>query len=148
MHKRIMDEVVDSPEGLMIAAEELIRHVRLSATAGELSSAASFVLSRLAREGPQRPTELARAESVSQPNMSQLITRLERAGLVRRVADHTDGRGVLVDVTDTGVEVFQRRRTQRAHALQQLIDELTEQEREAVKIALPALARVIRQSRS
>ncbi|MBF8187012.1 MarR family transcriptional regulator [Nonomuraea sp. K274] len=140
-----MDTAVpqESPEGLIIAMEELLRHVRHSATTGGLSTAASSTLSRLAREGPQRLTELARAERVSQPNMSQLVTRLERTELVRRTADHSDGRGVLVEVTDTGVEVLLLRRAERAGALQQLIDELTEQEQQAVKVALPALARVI-----
>ncbi|GAA3379392.1 MarR family transcriptional regulator [Streptomyces sannanensis] len=138
------------PEDLIIVMERMIRYVRRSATAGGLSSAASFVLARLSSEGPQRLTELARAEGVSQPNMTQLVTRLERAGLVRRIADRSDGRGVLVEVTDTGLEIFRQRRAERAQALHQLIEELTEPEQHAVKVALPALARAIqdRQPRS
>lgn len=133
-----------SPEDLIIAVEQLVRHVRRSATAGGLSTAASSVLARLGREGPQRLTELARAEGVSQPNMTQLITRLERAGLARRTADHSDGRGVLVAATPTGLDVFRQRRAERAEALQDLVARLTEAERDAVHIALPALARAIR----
>ncbi|MFI9605156.1 MarR family winged helix-turn-helix transcriptional regulator [Streptomyces sp. NPDC004069] len=152
MHKRVMDPVDPeaSPEDLMIAVEQLVRYVRRSATAGGLSTAASSALSRLGREGPYRLTELARAESVSQPNMTQLVTRLERAGLVRRTADHSDGRGVLVEVTDAGLELFRRRRAERARALRQLVEELPEAEQRAVRVALPALARVIedRQARS
>jgi DNA-binding MarR family transcriptional regulator len=152
MHKHVMDPAPGngSAEGLMIAVEQLVRYVRRSATAGGLSTAASSALGRLGREGPQRLTELARAENVSQPNMTQLVTRMERAGLVRRTADRTDGRGVLVEATDTGLELFRRRRTERAAALQQLMDELPEPEQRAVTVALPALARVIedRQARS
>lgn len=132
-----------SAEDLVIAVEQLVRYVRQSATAGSLSTAASSTLGRLGREGPQRLTELARAENVSQPNMTQLVTRLERAGLVRRTADRTDGRGVLVEATDTGLEVFRQRRAERAHALRQLVEELSEPERQAVRTALPALARAI-----
>lgn len=132
-----------SPEDLIIAVEQLVRYVRRSATAGGLSTAASSALSRLNREGPQRLTDLARAEGVSQPNMTQLVTRLERAALVRRTADSRDGRGVLVEVTDTGMDVFRRRRAERAEALAELVDELTEPERRAVRLALPALARAI-----
>ncbi|MFF0221540.1 MarR family winged helix-turn-helix transcriptional regulator [Streptomyces sp. NPDC004629] len=145
MHKRVMDPAGPgaSPEDLIIAVEQLVRHVRRSATAGGLSTAASSVLARLGREGPQRLTELARAEGVSQPNMTQLITRLERAGLACRTADRSDGRGVLVAATRTGLDVFRQRRAERAEALQDLVAQLTEAERDAVNIALPALARVI-----
>ncbi|MFI6355246.1 MarR family winged helix-turn-helix transcriptional regulator [Streptomyces sp. NPDC050743] len=153
MHKQVMDPVgpVDSSaEHLMLAVEDIVRYVRRSATTGGLSTAASSALGRLGREGPQRLTELARAENASQPNMTQLVTRLERAGLVRRTADRTDGRGVLVEATDTGLEVFRQRRAERADALAELMEELTGPERHAVAIALPALARVIqdRQARS
>lgn len=134
----------------MLAVEDIVRYVRRSATAGGLSTAASSALGRLGREGPQRLTELARAENATQPNMTQLVTRLERAGLVRRTADRTDGRGVLVEATDTGLEVFRQRRAERADALAELMEELTGPERQAVALALPALARVIqdRQARS
>lgn len=132
----------------MIAVEQLVRYVRHSATAGGLSTAASSALGRLGREGPQRLTELARAENVSQPNMTQLVTRLERAGLVRRTADRTDGRGVLVEATDTGLEVFRQRRAERARALQQLVEELSEPEQQAVMTALPALARAVQDHRA
>ncbi|GAA5040751.1 MarR family winged helix-turn-helix transcriptional regulator [Streptomyces similanensis] len=130
-------------EELMLAVERLVRYVRRSATAGGLSTAASSALGRLGSEGPQRLTELARAENVSQPNMTQLVTRMERAGLVRRTADRTDGRGVLVAATDTGLEVFRRRRAERADALRQLVEQLTEPEQDAVRLALPALARAV-----
>ncbi|MEU6113409.1 MarR family transcriptional regulator [Streptomyces sp. NPDC047117] len=149
MHKRVMDDDV-SAEELMGAVERLVRHVRHSANAGGLSTAASSALGRLGREGPYRLTELARAEGVSQPNMTQVVTRMERAGLVRRVADSSDGRGVLVEATDTGLEIFRQRRAERTHALRLLVEELSEPEQQAVKVALPALARAIqdRQTRS
>ncbi|MEU3244064.1 MULTISPECIES: MarR family winged helix-turn-helix transcriptional regulator [unclassified Streptomyces] len=149
MHKRVMDTGTPAPaEDLMTAVERLVRYVRRSAVTGGLSTAASSALSRLGREGPQRLTELARAENVSQPNMTQLVTRMERAGLVRRAADHSDGRGVLVEATDEGLDVFRRRRAERAEALRRLIEDLSEPEQRAVRVALPALARVIDDRRS
>ncbi|MCI3241900.1 MarR family transcriptional regulator [Streptomyces sp. 7R016] len=132
-----------SPEALMIAVEQLVLYVRRSATTGGLSTAASSVLGFLGREGAYRLTDLARTQRVSQPNMTQLVTRLERAGLVRRTADSRDGRGVLVEATDAGMEVFRQRRTERTQALQQVVDRLTGPEQEAVRTALPALARAI-----
>jgi len=145
MHKRVMEsaDTQDSPEALMIAVEQLVLHVRRSATTGGLSTAASSVLGLLGREGAYRLTDLARTQRVSQPNMTQLVTRLERAGLVRRTADSRDGRGVLVEATDAGMEVFRQRRTERTQALQEIVDRLTGPEQDAVRTALPALARAI-----
>ncbi len=139
-----------SPDELMTAVERIVRHIRHSATAGGLSTAASSALGRLGREGPQRLSELARAEGVSQPNMTQLVTRMERADLVRRTADRSDGRGVLVEATGTGLDLFRRRRAERIRALRELLAELSGPERQAVGVALPALARAIhdRQARS
>ncbi|WP_375135938.1 MarR family winged helix-turn-helix transcriptional regulator [Streptomyces sp. VMFN-G11Ma] len=153
MHKRVMeptdaqappDENTEaSPEALMIAVEQLVLYVRRSATTGGLSTAASSVLGFLGREGACRLTDLARTQRVSQPNMTQLVTRLERAGLVRRTADSRDGRGVLVEATDAGMEVFRQRRTERTQALQEVVGRLTGPEQDAVRTALPALARAI-----
>ncbi|MFJ9537448.1 MarR family winged helix-turn-helix transcriptional regulator [Streptomyces sp. NPDC101225] len=145
MHKRVMEsaDAEASPEALMIAVERLVLHVRRRATAGGLSTAASSVLGVLGREGAYRLTDLARTQRVTQPNMTQLVSRLERAGLVRRVADSRDGRGVLVEATAAGMEVFRQRRTERAQALREIVDRLTGPEQEAVRTALPALARAI-----
>jgi DNA-binding MarR family transcriptional regulator len=132
------------PDDLIIAVEHMIRYVRQSARTGGLSTAASSTLARLSREGPRRLTELARAEGVSQPNMTQLVTRLERAGLAQRTADASDGRVVLVAVTAAGAEVLAARRAERADALRQLMEDMTGPEREATTTALLALARVIR----
>ncbi|MGV9284348.1 MarR family winged helix-turn-helix transcriptional regulator [Streptomyces sp. NPDC003730] len=148
MHNVLMDSASQvpgpEPDDLIIAVEQMLRYVRQSASAGGLSAAASSTLARLSREGPQRLTELARAEGVSQPNMTQLVTRLERAGLARRTADATDGRGVLVTVTSTGLEVLARRRAERSRALGRLMEDMTGPERQATGTALLALARVIR----
>ncbi|MGF1344724.1 MarR family winged helix-turn-helix transcriptional regulator [Streptomyces flavovirens] len=130
-------------DDLAVAAEHLVRHVRRSSRAGGLSPTAASTLGRLGREGPRRLTDLARDEGVSQPNMTQLVNRMERDGLARRVADARDGRGVLVEATDHGLAVFRQRRAERAEALRRLVDELSEPERRAVETALPALARVI-----
>ncbi|MDQ0815211.1 DNA-binding MarR family transcriptional regulator [Streptomyces sp. B3I7] len=72
---------------------------------------------------------------------------MERAGPVRRTADRSDGRGVLVAVTEAGAQVFAQRRAERARALGVLMAELTEAERRATEVALSALARVIRERR-
>jgi DNA-binding MarR family transcriptional regulator len=128
---------------LAVVLEQLVRLVRQLATAGDLSMAAASTLARLASGGPQRLTELANAEGVSQPGMTQLITRLQREGLVRRTASSDDRRGVLVEVTDGGLEIFARRRAERTEALRQMLGRLSRPDQDAINSALPALARLV-----
>lgn len=63
------------------------------------------VLASLRRTGaPYRlsPTELYRGLMRTSGAMSNRLRRLEHAGLVRRLIDPADGRGVLVELTDEG----------------------------------------------
>ncbi|MFO7253217.1 MAG: MarR family transcriptional regulator, partial [Actinomycetes bacterium] len=41
-------------------------------------------------------------------SVTNTVTRLERAGLVRRLRNPRDGRGVLAEITDAGREVVRR----------------------------------------
>ena len=88
-------------------------------------------------------TELAIGEGLSQPGMTQLVTRLERDGLVSRTASTDDRRGVLVDITATGRELVERRRAERSVALRELLGRLDRADQDAITGALPALARLV-----
>lgn len=123
--------------------EQLLRVFRQMATGGRLSFAAAAVLARLVREGPQRLTDLADREAVSQPAMTQLVTRLERDGLVRRTPCTDDRRAVLVDVTADGRAVVQQRREERAAALRRMLDQLDPEDRSRIREAMPALGRLV-----
>lgn len=101
------------------------------------------VLDTLAGAGrPMRLTELTRTEQVSQPGITQLVTRLERDGLVERRPDPSDGRAVLVHLTDDGRQVGRTRHEDRTRHLVPLIGQLTIEQRRALAGALPALARL------
>ena len=137
-----------APDRLQTVLEQLSRLVRRLATAGDLSLTAATVLSRLTREGPQRLTELAIGEGVSQPGMTQLVGRLERDGLVRRSVSDQDRRGVLVAVTDAGRALVDRRRGERSAALQEMLGRLGPADRAAIADALPALDRLVEAGRA
>jgi DNA-binding MarR family transcriptional regulator len=128
---------------LVVVLEHLVTLMRQVSTAGGLSTAASSALNRLGRDGPLRLTELAHAQGVSQPGMTQLVTRMEREGLVRRAANRDDRRGVVVEATDAGLDLVRRRRAERAEILQQMLDRLDPQDQAAIATALPALARLV-----
>ena len=108
----------------------------------ELSLTAASTLRRLERSGPHRLCELHVPEGVSQPAMTQLVTRLEREGLAKRGGDPDDGRAVVVTITDAGRDAVARRREGRARALSALLEQLPAGEHAAVVAALPALERL------
>ena len=69
------------------------------------------VLASLRRNGPPyrlSPTQLYRAVMRSSGAMTHRLFGLERAGLVRRVPDPQDGRGLLVELTRKGVALVDR----------------------------------------
>jgi len=128
---------------LSLTLERLLRLVREVSTAGDISATAAAVLSRLGREGPQRVTDLARVEGVSQPAMSQLVNRLEHDCLVVRTTDPADGRGVLVRLSERGAGVLEARRVQRAGVLDAALERLGPADRLVIATALPALGRLV-----
>ena len=106
---------------------------------GSLSMTAAVTLASLERIGPQRLTDLAAREGVTQPAMTQLITRLEDAGLARREASPDDGRVVLVAITAEGRETLAPRRTVRTERLGGILAALSPEHLAALSAALPAL---------
>jgi DNA-binding MarR family transcriptional regulator len=71
--------------------------------------------------------------------MTQLISRLEESGLVRREPSPDDGRVVLVAITELGQATLARRRSARAERLAGIIAQLSPDHRAALTAALPAL---------
>jgi DNA-binding MarR family transcriptional regulator len=108
----------------------------------ELSLTAASTLRRLERSGPHRLSELFGPEGISQPAMTQLVTRLEKDGLAVRGNDPADGRVVVVSITDAGREAVARRRDARARALSGLLARLQPDDHAALVAALPALDRL------
>jgi DNA-binding MarR family transcriptional regulator len=57
------------------------------------------VLDMLERNGPLPPSRLAELNDLGRPAMTAVIDRLEKARYARRVADKSDRRRVLVEIT-------------------------------------------------
>lgn len=107
-----------------------------------LSLTTLSTLSRLDHLGPQRLTDLAGKEGVTQPAMTQLVSRLERDALATRVDDPQDRRVVLVEITQAGRDLLHHRRSNRSRKLNALLRTLPAGDRKAIEQALPALNRL------
>src|SRR5262249_43510970 len=68
------------------------------------------VLTHLGAAGPLTVTEAARHMRRAQSVMSDIVTRLERRGLLERMRDERDRRRVLVWLTPAGQETLARER--------------------------------------
>jgi DNA-binding MarR family transcriptional regulator len=131
-----MDHDVDA---LAIALERVTVMVRRLAPPEGLSLTAISTLRALADHGPSRLSELATAQGVTQPAMTQLVSRLERDGYARRGGSPDDARVVLVSLTEAGGQLLRRRRSARARLLRELIDKLPGADRDLVFAAVPAM---------
>ena len=120
---------------------------RFLADRTDLSASAAFAMNRVCREGPLRLTALATKEGVSQPSMTQLIQRLERQGLVARLADPDDGRAALIGITRQGQELLDEWKRLRRERLRMLLATLTAEERSVLsrsaQDAFPVLSRLV-----
>lgn len=89
-----------------------------------------------------RVTQLAQAEGVSQPSMTQLLERLANAGLVERKTPEHDRRSVYVHLTEDGLERLKQRRRDRAAQLDTYLDALSADDQAAIVAATAALERL------
>lgn len=121
------------------ALERVVTLIRSLNTTHVMSRSASGTLATLERGGPSRLTALAAREGITQPAMTQLISRLESSGLVSREPDPTDGRVVRVTITEAGRSTMAARRAERTERLTGLLTQLSPEHQASLAAAIPAL---------
>jgi DNA-binding MarR family transcriptional regulator len=88
-------------------------------------------LSSLRIAGPPHrlsPTRLGKGLMLSSAGVTSRIDRLERRGLVRRLPDPDDRRGVIIELTDQGLEVVDAAVAANSVSERQLLERLDPQE--------------------
>ena len=133
----------DVADRLHSAAIHLLRRIRKVDEASGLSAARLSALSVLVFGGPTTVGGLARAEQVSAPTMSRLVSGLERDGFVVREADEGDARAVRVRATAKGTRVLQDGRRRRVAELDELLDGLSYEELRTLGSAAEIMDRVL-----
>nr|WP_246371855.1 MarR family transcriptional regulator [Gordonia humi] len=110
-----------------------------------LPSAQAQTLSQLSVGEPKSVTELAAAQERAVSSMTEVVQRLERHRLVRRVDDHGDDRRrVFVVITDEGRVRLRASIAARDALLAERLDELSAQEIASIVAAAPLLWRLAR----
>ena len=124
------------------AAIQLLRRLRREDDALGLTAPRLSVLSVLVFAGPRTLGELATAEQVRPPTMTRLVAALERKGLLRRMADSSDGRIVRVAATPKGKSLLLRGRGKRVSALSRELSVLSTDELRTLEAAVALLERI------
>ena len=107
-----MDSDHDTTEQVLVALRRIIRAVdlqsrRLVRRYG-LTGPQIVVLKQLARLGQVPVGKLAKEVSLSHATVTDILGRLERRGLVRRMRDNSDRRRVLAKMTDSAIDILKK----------------------------------------
>lgn len=127
---------------LRIQVMRLARRLRQMRSTDALSATQLAVLGTLTREGELSMGQLAAHERVTPPSMTRTVASLVTAGLVERRADDADRRHQRVRITEDGSAIVRADRQRRQMWLSQRVAELTSEEREVLRRALPVLERI------
>jgi DNA-binding MarR family transcriptional regulator len=127
-------------EALEVGAALLVRQL-----AWGTSLTGRAVLASLDDDSPVRLTALATANGVSQPAMTQLVSRLEREGLATRLIDPDDGRATLVAISEAGSALRTQLHQSLDARLVELLSALSPEEEAALGLAMRVALPLLRQ---
>jgi DNA-binding MarR family transcriptional regulator len=139
------EEPSDASIGLAQQVRDTVRTAvqmtRLLEYPGDLSTPQVSVLNTLSSE-PARIGDLAALGGVTQPGMSQLVSRLEGAGLVQRTRSDQDARVTLVEITAEGRSALERVNRERNRVLGVHLERLSDEEVRRIRDGLSPLGRL------
>lgn len=128
---------------LRVALTHAVRRIRMERSSDQITDVQYSVLAALSMHGPMAPSTLAEHEHVQPPHMTRVVTALEQAGLVQRSAHPTDGRQVVVSITDAGQDEVRETRRRRDAWLAERLATLTADEREVLAGATALIRRIV-----
>ena len=138
-------EVTRTAGELRALLGRLSRRLRQISAVGELTLSQASVLSLLEREGPATPGILAAKERISPQSVGTILVSLEALGLLSRTPDPTDGRRLVIALTEAGRQIIHGARREKEEQLAQaLANNFAHEEQRVLMAALPLLERLAR----
>ncbi len=126
---------------LNTTAIHALRVARRTDTQSGLSPERLSLLSVLVYAGPLTMTQLARAEQVTRPAITRIVSGLEAVGLVTRDEVPGDRRSTRVSATAAGRAVLEDARRRRVEGLAEVLRGATGEELDLVSAALAVVRR-------
>jgi DNA-binding MarR family transcriptional regulator len=134
-----LDDIAEAlPRRAALLTRMFIKHAHLGISRTEIG------VLNTAAEQPQRITELAALEGVTQPAISLVVNRLVERGWVVRESDPDDRRAVLVTLTADGHRAWQKIRGEYRALLHEEMAALDHDAVEALARAVEVLDELIR----
>ncbi len=127
---------------LRVSLMRVVRRLRRERSSEDITDGQYAVLAALSSGGPTTPSALAEEQHVKPPHMSRTVNALVAAGLARRDEHPTDGRQVLVSITDAGQTEVRETRRRRNEWLAGRLARLTPEERQVLAQASELLRKV------
>lgn len=120
---------------LRLSVMRLSRRLRTQRVDTTVTLTHLAALSTLRRHGPMSPGELAAHERVQPPSMTRVVVALEGMGLVGRAPHPTDGRQVVLSLTDAAETLLDEEARAREAWLTGQLQQLTPAERNVLREA-------------
>jgi DNA-binding MarR family transcriptional regulator len=130
---------LEATERLRAAIGRLSRRLRPTVAGSGLTPSQISVLFTVVRLGPIGLSELAAIESLNATMLSRIAAQLCEAGLIVRSTDPGDRRSAFVAATAAGRRIRERIHRERSRALGAHVEQLDDEQREALWNALPVL---------
>lgn len=126
-----LDTAVSPVEVIEELAQELVRQLDLlsgSKIQEEISYGQYKIISVIHHHSPISVGDLGRLVGSAQSTTSEMIARLTKASLVAKVRGPSDGRVVMVELTEAGRQLLRRRRKRVRDTYKKLFDRLSDHE--------------------
>lgn len=136
------EALAGAASSLRIATFRLSRRMRTQRAVDSMSDGQFAVLAALWIHGSHTLGELAERERVSAPSMNRTVNCLQESGYVARAADETDGRKVVISLTDEGRAVVDETARRRDAWVESALADLSPAERETLAQAAEIMERM------
>ena len=123
-----------------LTCQRISRRVRFEGT-HEVAPHQFSVMARLV-DGEKTPTQIAEIERVSTPSITRTLNCLQDDGIITRTPHPTDGRQVMVALTDKGRAIISRTLARRDSWMAERMATLDDEQLGVVREAIEILAEV------
>src|SRR5699024_5701351 len=116
-----LEDALEVAEDIQPALNKLVVIFQRTTEGGSLTTSQVCILNLLQVRGAARGSQVAAAELIRMPTVSNALYQLEHRNFIERSRDETDRRGVMVQLTKKGAAELERVSKERAGALAEIL---------------------------